>query len=255
MKNSFRWMTLAALHLIAFPALADRVADAEEWSSYVREEAPAAPQAARPAYPPEVAKTLTDLGISLDAAPAGAGHPEVSVDKYTQTISISAGALNTPWVRKVSTGGGLKIPNGEKAVAAGKKPYCASTPDIERKFIPAIQNGDNPTMERVHYSDTFAHDGHGSEMPWAIRIEGGIFFHEAPGGKISFNTEEGPKTVYNTHLLGHNVSGECVRLDAQTARLLYGLALKYGGINAAITGDDPEPVREGYCDIVDGKKK
>lgn len=256
-------LTLSLLQLAVFPAYADRTAYTEEWSDYANEAvttpkatAPIAQvtPAGRPEYPPEVADTLKKLGISLDPAPAGAPQPEVSVDKETQEITINSPSLDEPWIRKVSTGGGLKIPNGENY----QKPYCASTPNYPRHFIPATTKGGNAQMEPVHYSKTFTHDGVGSEMKWSIRMvpDQGVFFHEVPGGTMSFDTtNDGYRKVYNTHLLGHNVSGECIRLDGQTARLLYGLSLKYGGIYAQVVGNDPAPVTEGYCDIVNGKKK
>lgn len=234
------------MFLVALPAHAEVLANSEGWQTQT---APAA--APQPAYPKEVAATLKALNISLDAAPANSGFPVVTVDKWTQTITIETADFNEPWVRKVSTGGGLKVPNGKNS----KSPYCASTPEVKSKFIPAITSGPNTTMEKMHYSNTFAYGGEPAPMPWAIRIEGGVFFHERGDSSIKVRTKDGVVPVSYNHLLGQNVSGECVRLDSQTARLLYGLALKYGGITASITGQDPLPVNEGYCTRIDGKKK
>lgn len=244
--NSLYKMTLACMLISSLTSIAETVATTDGWTSEV---SPAAQN--MPAYPKEIADTLRSLNISLEAAPTNSGFPVVTVDKWTQTITIQAADLEEPWIRKVSTGGGLKVPNGKNA----QSPYCASTPEVKSKFIPAITSGPNTTMEPMHYSNTFAYGGEPAPMPWAIRIEGGIFFHERGDSSIRVRTKDGVVPVSYNHLLGQNVSGECVRLDSQTSRLLYGLALKYGGISASITGQDPLPVEEGYCTRINGKKK
>lgn len=151
------------------------------------------------------------------------------------------------YVDKVSTGGGFKNPTG----IANKAPYCASTPVVPKsnivdkanqvyltadhpefkfQFIPALLKGPRITMEKIHYSRTFEDDnGDQIPMPYAIHVTGGIYLHEVPPSYKD--------------LLGYAVSGGCVRLHPQTARLLWDLMLQYGGIHLAISGQNPPAVK------------
>lgn len=158
----------------------------------------------------------------------------VEVDRSTQTIRVK-----TPrgdWEDKVSTGGGLKLPNGVER--ADKTPYCGNdeTPDLNQKSIKAIESGAGRTMEPVHYSNTFS-DAQGKKiaMPWAIKLGGGIYFHESPPSYVG--------------LLGQNVSGGCIRLSPARAKQLYAEMLEYGGMTVSIYGDNPisKPGERGYC--------
>ena len=151
------------------------------------------------------------------------------------------------YVDKVSTGGGFKNPTG----VANKAPYCASTPVVPKanivdkkaklylaadhpgfqyQFIPALTSGPRITMERVHYSRTFEDDsGEPIPMPNAIHVTGGIYLHEVPPAYVD--------------LLGYAVSGGCVRLHKTASNLLWDLAIRYGGIHLAITGQNPPAIK------------
>lgn len=158
----------------------------------------------------------------------------VEVDRATQTIKVKT--PTSEWEDKVSTGGGLKIPNGVER--SDKTPYCANeeTPTLNQKSIKAIESGKGVTMKRVHYSNTFS-DAKGNKiaMPWAINLGGGIYFHEAPPAYVG--------------LLGKNVSGGCIRLSAASAERLYSEMLEFGGMTVSIFGDNPasKPGERNYC--------
>lgn len=170
---------------------------------------------------------------------------EVWVDQKTQTITIQTPDRKEPLVDKVSTGGGLKVPNGTKVK---KDPYCARTPKIE-KVISAVEESDfagttcnaeeirsRSTVFKDYRSRTFT-DKEGREvpMPNAIRIEGGIFFHTVPPSYVG--------------LMGQNVSGECIRLYNKTSSFLQAQIKKYGAIKVHIS-EPPEvdPRAPNYCD-------
>lgn len=169
----------------------------------------------------------------------------VPVNQLDQTISIETPDRAEPVVAKVSTGGGLKIPNG----SIKKGPYCARTPRMDRRIIRAItasdfkgtsctpdQIRDRATVFPMYHTRTFTDKNDNPiPMPKAIRIDGGIFFHEVPPSYRG--------------LLGQNVSGECVRLDPKTAKFLFDQIQKYGAIEVSIS-EPPEVSREmpQYCD-------
>jgi hypothetical protein len=169
---------------------------------------------------------------------------EVWVDQDKQTITIHTPDRQTDLVDKVSTGGGLKIPNGKLK----KNPYCARTPKMDR-LISAVkvddfahtsctpdQKRDRSTVFPMYYSRTFTDkNGRLVPMPKAIRIDGGIFFHVVPPSYKG--------------LLGHNVSGECVRLNESTATFLQAQINKYGAIKVHIS-EPPAVDRDmpQYCD-------
>lgn len=158
----------------------------------------------------------------------------VEVDRATQTIKVKT--PTSEWEDRVSTGGGLKIPNGVER--SNKTPYCANdeTPTLNQKSIKAIESGKGVTMKRVHYSNTFS-DAKGNKiaMPWAINLGGGIYFHEAPPAYVG--------------LLGKNVSGGCIRLSGASAQRLYAEMLEFGGMTVSIYGDSPtsKPGDRSYC--------
>jgi len=170
---------------------------------------------------------------------------KVYVDQQTQRIEIQSPDLPKPREAAVSTGGGLKIPNGE----IKKPPYCARTPRKDRLIISAVREemfkgtGCTPdeiraksTVFPMYHTRTFTDkDGKPIPMPRAIRITGGIFFHEVPPSY--------------KEMLGHNVSGECVRLPANTAAFLQKQIEKYGAIEVTMS-DPPQVSRQmpQYCD-------
>ena len=170
---------------------------------------------------------------------------KVYVDQQKQTIKIDSPDREVPWESKVSTGGGLKIPNGR----IKKAPYCARTPSINNRLIRAVREEDfrgsgcsseqiraQATVFKMYHTATFTDkSGRPVPMPHAIRIGGGIFFHEVPPSY--------------SKLLGQNVSGECVRLSPNTARFLREQIEKYGAIEVTIT-EPPEVDRSmpQYCD-------
>lgn len=158
----------------------------------------------------------------------------VEVDRSTQTIKVK-----TPrgdWEAKVSTGGGLKQPNGVERL--DKTPYCANdeTPEMNQVYIKAAESGPGRTMEKVHYSNAFSdQQGNKIPMPWAINLVGGIYFHEAPPAYVD--------------LLGKNVSGGCIRLPPGRAEQFYKEMLEFGGITVTISGENPEskPGDRSFC--------
>lgn len=179
------------------------------------------------------------------AAPAPAFEPKVvvTVDKTSQQIFITTPDLEKPLVDKVSTGGGLKTPNGKERSDA--QPYCGTTPTIQNLVVPAIEKGKGQTMEKVHYSKLFE-DGNGEQIPMPNAINlfngtpqrrefAGIFFHTVPPSY--------------TKLLGQNVSGGCIRLSKPTSSFLYSQMKKHGGIIVHIIGEDPPASKNGrnYC--------
>ncbi len=191
--------------------------------------------------PPVTKKCVTpDVNRHLKSSPV-----KVFVDQQDQTITIVTPDRVQPLVDKVSTGGGRKIPNGKFK----KPPYCACTPKIERRLIRAIKESDfdkttcspaeiraRSTVFAKYESHTFT-DGRGRfvPMPKAIRINGGIFFHQVPSSY--------------KELLGRDVSGDCVRLSSKTASFLMNQINKYGAIEVNIS----EPRRisrkeQQYCD-------
>lgn len=177
-----------------------------------------------------VIATLKKYGLNTDVIPLTGKEPpvEVVVDKTRQTITITAPGLKKPIVKSVSTGGTLRIAS---AGTPGDRVYCGHTPDYPRHAIYATPGN----MEIMHSSNRFKHDdGAGSPMPWTVWMnrDDGIAFHESP---------EPAK-------LGTAVSGGCIREDSETARLLFGLALKYGGIMASASGADPVPTAANRCD-------
>lgn len=194
-----------------------------------------------------VASTIASEGCAKPVtSPDAAKTPvEVWVDQDKQTITIHSPDRKTDLVDKVSTGGGLKIPNGKLKVS----PYCARTPKMDR-LISAVkvedfantsctadQKRDNSTVFPMYYSRTFTDDrGRLAPMPKAIRIDRGIFFHVVPSSA--------------KRLLGHNVSGECVRLSESTATFLWNQINKYGAIKVHISEppiiDNPHMPQ--YCD-------
>lgn len=159
----------------------------------------------------------------------------IEVDRSTQTITVK-----TPqgdWTDKVSTGGGLKFPNGVEA--QGRSPYCANnvTPSFDQVYFPAITSGPGTNMKPVHYSNTFSDQkGNKIAMPWAINLGAGIYFHEAPPSYVG--------------LLGQNVSGGCIRLSPARAKQLYAQMIENGGATVSIFGENPEsnPGDRSYCD-------
>ena len=92
------------------------------------------------------------------------------------------------------------------------------------------------TVFPMYHTRTFT-DAKGKPvpMPNATRIAGGIFFHEVPPSYA--------------RMLGHNVSGECVRLKPSVAKFLREQTEKYGAIEVTI-GEPPTVGRNmpQYCD-------
>jgi hypothetical protein len=92
------------------------------------------------------------------------------------------------------------------------------------------------TVFPMYHTRTFTDKrGNPVPMPNAVRIVGGIFFHEVPPSY--------------RELLGHNVSGECVRLAPSVAKFLKGQIEKYGAIEVSIS-EPPQISRRmpQYCD-------
>lgn len=179
--------------------------------------------------------SLKFLSLALLAAVPSQAMMLIEVDRSTQTITVK-----TPqgdWTDKVSTGGGLKFPNGVEA--QGRSPYCANnvTPSLDQVYFPAITDGPGTNMKPVHYSNTFSdQQGNKIAMPWAINLGAGIYFHEAPPSYVG--------------LLGKNVSGGCIRLSPARAKQLYSQMIENGGATVSIFGENPEvnPGDRSYCD-------
>ncbi len=217
------------------------------------------PAAAAPAVTPDPAPTAVSeapfqasVAIGTTRCPEPVAHPnarntpvKVYVNQQTQKIEIVSPDLPQVVPSRISTGGGLKIPNGELK----KAPYCARTPRKERLIVSAVTpemfKGSGCTEDEVrakstvfpmYHTRTFTDkNGKPVPMPNAVRITGGIFFHEVPPSY--------------REMLGHNVSGECVRLAPGVARFLQSQIKKYGAIEVNIT-DPPTVAREmpQYCD-------
>lgn len=181
---------------------------------------------------------------------------EIRVDQETQIAKVylngkvmrikneNGGMVD--FVMYVSTGGGLKIPNGKYK----KDPYCAKTPSFDT-VVPAIEETDfDPSlctpdeirakamMFPVYYTNTFS-DKNDQPIPMrnSIRLVpgGGWFIHEVPSGYRKY--------------LGQNVSGECVRVPPLASRKLYELTKQYGGLKVKIS--EPPKVsrcKPQYCD-------
>lgn len=245
------YIVAAFLALVSTQVFAELVADTSQVQAEVK----------RPAFGPPDETDKTPIEIKslptepeVVAKPAGCVIPDsnsdktsspvkVFVDQQNQTISISTPDLEEPWESKVSTGGGLKIPNGKNA----KGPYCARTPAI-KKLIRAVpeadfegsgctadQIHDNATVFRMYHTNTFSDENKRPiPMPNAIRINQGIFFHEVPPSYAK--------------LLGKNVSGECVRLTPKTAKFLREQIEKYGAIEVTISEPPDEDHTAQYCD-------
>lgn len=192
------------------------------------------------------------VAIGSTRCPEPLAHPnarntpvKVYVDQQGQSVRIDTPDRPQPIESRVSTGGGLKIPNGE----VKKAPYCARTPRKERLIVSAVTpdmfkgSGCTPdeiraksTVFPMYHTRTFTDkNGQPIPMPQAVRIVGGIFFHEVPPSY--------------REMLGHNVSGECVRLAPSVAKFLQAQIKKYGAIEVNIT-DPPQVARQmpQYCD-------
>ncbi|MBX3021966.1 MAG: L,D-transpeptidase [Bdellovibrionales bacterium] len=172
-------------------------------------------------------------------------NPEVFVviDKDTQTITVrspetEATQQSGEVTRYVSTGGGWKNPV-DPTSGQPDEPYCADnvTPNVTNLFIPATEG---QTLFKNKRSNRFTSaNGVGVAMPYAIHVigHGGIFLHQVPSGKMA----DGRRY---SDLLGDNVSGGCIRLDAEMAPWLYDLAKKHGGIQLTIQGTSPAKCRQ-----------
>lgn len=182
------------------------------------------------------------VAIGSTRCPQPVAHPnaantpvKVYVDQQTQTVRIVTPDRPQPVESVVSTGGGLKVPNGR----LNARPYCARTPKKDRLVVSAVTEDmykgsgctpdeirENTTVFDMYHSRTFTDkDGNEVPMPKAVRIMGGIFFHEVPPSYAK--------------MLGHNVSGECVRLKPAVAKFLNDQIRKWGAIEVNIT-DPPE---------------
>jgi hypothetical protein len=207
------------------------------------------------------------INIGSTRCPDPVAHPKarqtpvkVYVDQQTQTIRIETPDRPQPVQSRVSTGGGLKIPNGELK----KAPYCAQTPQfpsvpaaragqparpsqplIISAVTPEMFNGTGCTSDEIrakstvfpmYHTRTFT-DKHGKPvpMPNAVRISGGIFFHEVPSSY--------------REMLGHNVSGDCIRLAPSVAKFLRTQIAKYGAIQVEVSAPPTvDPRMPQYCD-------
>jgi hypothetical protein len=177
---------------------------------------------------------------------------KVYVDQKRQRIFVwvynDDGSVREYREGPVTTGGGLKIPNGKNRQA----PYCAVTPTVERQVIRAIQERDfgpdsgctpeekraNSTVFEDYRSSTFS-DGAGNpaSMRYATRIKAGYFFHAVA-------------REYKDRLGTENLSGGCVRLASVMAAWLQDRIEEYGAIEVTISPapkvTDPNDRR--YCD-------
>lgn len=175
---------------------------------------------------------------------------EVYIDQEKQLMYVKRPARSGKapiFVTRISTGGGLKIPNGINA--AGKAPYCARTPSFKNVIIPAYKESDfdptlctpdqiraRATVFEQYYTRTFS-DGEGNPipMPKAIRLSGGIFLHQVPPSY--------------KNLLGENVSGECIRMNPTVSKQLMEEILIHGAIKVTVS-EPPKahPCKAQYCD-------
>lgn len=166
--------------------------------------------------------------------------PHVFVDISTQTMKITAPEFGDGAVlRAISTGGGVKHPKNpitkEDAPAA-----CADlkTPtNINALWIPAKEDSSDPN--RTMFYDDKISTIYDSLMRRAIRVVGhaGIYLHEVPAGNVR------PGVKYSD-LLGDNVSGGCVRMDAEIADWLFLEMRHYEGIYLTIQGRLSEAQRK-----------
>jgi len=201
------------------------------------------------------------INIGSTRCPDPVAHPnarqtpvKVYVDQQTQSIRIETPDRPRPVESRVSTGGGLKIPNGELK----KAPYCARTPQfpaapaaragqplIISAVTPEMFNGTGCTSDEIrakstvfpmYHTRTFTDkNGNPVPMPNAVRIAGGIFFHEVPPSY--------------REMLGHNVSGDCVRLAPSVAKFLRTQIAKYGAIQVEVSAPPTvDPRMPQYCD-------
>ncbi len=175
---------------------------------------------------------------------------DVVIDQEAQLIYItypsSDGKGTEFFSSRISTGGGLKIPNGVNP----RPPYCAKTPEIKTKIIPAIKAEDfdktrctdkeiraRSTVFKQYYTETFS-DGEGNPipMPNAIRLDNeGDFLHTVPPSYAK--------------LLGENVSGGCVRLNPRVSEILFKQMLKHGAIRVTVKPPPtPNKCKPQYCD-------
>lgn len=207
------------------------------------------------------------INIGSTRCPDPVAHPnarqtpvKVYVDQQTQSIRIETPDRPRPVESRVSTGGGLKIPNGKLK----KAPYCARTPQfpsapaarpgqpvraaqplIISAVTPEMFNGTGCTSDEIrakstvfpmYHTRTFTDkNGNPVPMPNAVRIAGGIFFHEVPPSY--------------REMLGHNVSGDCVRLAPSVAKFLRTQIAKYGAIQVEVSAPPTvDPRMPQYCD-------
>lgn len=150
---------------------------------------------------------------------------KVYVDKSRQLMTVYSPESPDGETFKVSTGGGLKIPNFEDETK--NVPYCAETPDVEGRIMRAKPG---VTMKPLHESSEFR-DAQGRKAPMknAILIDGarGIYFHEVLPNYQGY--------------MGDNRSGGCVRLFPKDSRRLYYLMEKYGSLEINIYGQRRQP--------------
>lgn len=175
---------------------------------------------------------------------------EVYIDQEKQLMYVKrpkrAGKAEI-FSTRISTGGGLKIPNGINA--AGKSPYCARTPSFKNVIIPAFKESDfDPTLCTAdeirsratvfenYYTRTFSDkEGNPIPMPKAIRLAGGIFLHQVPPSYKG--------------LLGENVSGECIRMNEVVSKQLFEEILLHGAIKVTVSEPPaPHTCKAQYCD-------
>lgn len=175
---------------------------------------------------------------------------EVYIDQEKQIMYVKRPARAGKaaiFSTRISTGGGLKIPNGINA--AGRSPYCARTPSFKNVIIPAYKESDfdptlcspdeiraRATVFENYYTRTFS-DGQGNPipMPKAIRLAGGIFLHQVPPSYKNF--------------LGENVSGECIRMNPTVSKQLFEEILLHGAIKVTVS-EPPKAYKckPQYCD-------
>lgn len=169
---------------------------------------------------------------------------EVYIDQEKQLMYVKRPARSGKapiFVTRISTGGGLKIPNGINAV--GRSPYCAKTPSFKNVIIPAVKESDfdptlctpdeiraRATVFEQYYTRTFSDSaGNPVPMPKAIRLSGGIFLHQVPPSY--------------SKLLGENVSGECIRMNPTVSKQLFEEILIHGAIKVTVS----EPPKSHKC--------
>jgi hypothetical protein len=120
---------------------------------------PARPVDLAPAQPVSTggAPYQASIAVGSTRCPDPVAHPnarntpvKVYVDQQTQTVRIVTPDRQQPVESRVSTGGGLKIPNGKLK----KAPYCARTPSKDRLVISAVTpemfKGTGCTPDEIH---------------------------------------------------------------------------------------------------------